>query len=31
MTTNFDTFHFRNLHPQVFNGTASDHYAGWFG
>jgi uncharacterized protein YecE (DUF72 family) len=31
MTTNFDTFHFRNLHPQVFIGTASDRYAGWLG
>jgi uncharacterized protein YecE (DUF72 family) len=31
MTTNFDTFHFRNLHPQVFIGTARDRYAGWVG
>lgn len=23
------TFHFRNLHPQIFIGTASDRYAGW--
>ena len=26
-----DKFHFRNLHPQVFIGTASDRYAGWIG
>src|SRR5665811_12554 len=26
-----DKFHFRNLHPQVFIGTASDRYAGWLG
>jgi hypothetical protein len=26
-----ETFHFRNLHPQVFIGTASDRYAGWIG
>jgi Protein of unknown function DUF72 len=25
------SFHFRNLHPQVFIGTASDRYAGWIG
>jgi uncharacterized protein YecE (DUF72 family) len=30
-TTNLETFHFRNLHPQVFIGTASDRYAGWLG
>ena len=24
-------FHFRNLHPQVFIGTASDRYSGWLG
>ena len=29
--TNLKTFHFRNLHPQVFLGTASDRYAGWLG
>jgi uncharacterized protein YecE (DUF72 family) len=28
---NLKTFHFRNLHPQVFIGTASDRYAGWIG
>src|SRR5208337_4822117 len=27
--TNAGTFNFRNLHPQVFMGTASDRYAGW--
>jgi hypothetical protein len=26
-----ETFHFRNLHPQVFIGTASDRYSGWIG
>jgi hypothetical protein len=31
MKTNFDTCHFRNLHPQVLIGTASDRYAGWLG
>ena len=35
MSTNPDTnmkiFHFRNLHSQVFLGTASDRYAGWLG
>ena len=25
------TFHFRNIHPQVKMGTASDRYAGWLG
>jgi uncharacterized protein YecE (DUF72 family) len=25
------TFHFRDLHPQVLIGTASDRYAGWIG
>jgi uncharacterized protein YecE (DUF72 family) len=25
------TFHFRNLHPQILIGTASDRYAGWIG
>lgn len=28
---NPQTFNFRNLHPQVFIGTASDRYAGWIG
>ena len=28
---NLKTFHFRNLHPQIFIGTASDRYAGWIG
>ena len=27
----FDKFHFRDLHPNVFMGTASDRYAGWIG
>jgi hypothetical protein len=27
----WDKFHFRNLHPQVLIGTASDRYAGWIG
>jgi uncharacterized protein YecE (DUF72 family) len=31
MTTNLRTFHFRNLHPQILIGTASDRYAGWLG
>jgi hypothetical protein len=26
-----DKFYFRNLHPQVLIGTASDRYAGWLG
>ena len=26
-----DKFQFRNLHPQVLIGTASDRYAGWLG
>jgi uncharacterized protein YecE (DUF72 family) len=26
-----ETFHFRNLHPHVLIGTASDRYAGWIG
>jgi hypothetical protein len=26
-----NNFHFRNLHPQILIGTASDHYAGWLG
>jgi hypothetical protein len=25
------SFHFRNLHPQILIGTASDRYAGWLG
>ena len=31
MNTNFDTFHFRKLHPQILLCTASDRYAGWLG
>jgi uncharacterized protein YecE (DUF72 family) len=31
MKTNFDTFHFRKLHPQILLGTASDRYTGWVG
>ncbi len=30
-TTNLHTFNFRNLHPQILLGTASDRYAGWLG
>lgn len=26
-----ETFHFRNLHPQILIGTASDRYASWIG
>src|SRR5665647_1422748 len=26
-----DIFNFRNLHPQILIGTASDRYAGWIG
>jgi hypothetical protein len=26
-----ETFHFRNLHPKILIGTASDRYAGWIG
>ncbi len=29
--TNLQTFNFRNLHPQILIGTASDRYAGWIG
>ena len=29
--TNPQTFNFRNVHPQIFIGTASDRYAGWIG
>ena len=29
--TNPETFYFRDLHPQVCLGTASDRYAGWVG
>lgn len=28
---NLETLHFREIHPQVFIGTASDRYAGWIG
>ncbi len=28
---NPQTFHFRNLHPQILIGTASDLYSGWIG
>jgi uncharacterized protein YecE (DUF72 family) len=31
LKTNPQTFHFRNLHPQILIGTASDRYAGWIG
>lgn len=30
-SSNLETFHFRQLHPLVFMGTASDRYAGWTG
>jgi hypothetical protein len=26
-----ETFHFRDLHPQILMGAASDRYAGWLG
>lgn len=29
--TSLETFHFRNLPPQILIGTASDRYAGWIG
>jgi hypothetical protein len=29
--TQLETFNFRNLHPQILIGTASDRYAGWLG
>jgi uncharacterized protein YecE (DUF72 family) len=29
--TNLESFYFRNLHPQLRIGTASDRYAGWLG
>ena len=29
--TYLESFHFRNLHPKVLIGTASDRYAGWIG
>lgn len=29
--TNLKTFHFRNIHPLIAIGTASDRYAGWLG
>jgi uncharacterized protein YecE (DUF72 family) len=29
--TNLQTFNFRNLHPHILLGTASDRYAGWIG
>ena len=28
---NLESFNFRNLHPQILIGTASDRYAGWLG
>lgn len=28
---NIEKFQFRNLHPKIFMGTASDRYAGWIG
>ena len=31
ITSHIDHFQFRNLHPNVFMGTASDRYAGWIG
>jgi Protein of unknown function DUF72 len=29
--TNLETFHFRDIHPLIAIGTASDRYAGWLG
>jgi hypothetical protein len=29
--TNLKTFYFRNIHPLIAIGTASDRYAGWLG
>jgi uncharacterized protein YecE (DUF72 family) len=29
LDTHLQSFHFRNLHPQICIGTASDRYAGW--
>jgi uncharacterized protein YecE (DUF72 family) len=29
--TNLETFYFRNIHPLISIGTASDRYAGWIG
>src|SRR5450759_1272492 len=29
--TNLKPFHFRNIHPLISIGTASDRYAGWIG
>jgi len=31
LEANPQTFHFRNLHPQIILGTASDRYSGWIG
>jgi uncharacterized protein YecE (DUF72 family) len=31
LKTSLQTFHFRNFHPQILIGTASDRYAGWLG
>jgi uncharacterized protein YecE (DUF72 family) len=31
LEANPQTFHFRNLHPQILLGTASDRYSGWIG
>lgn len=28
---NIEKFKFRDLHPKIFMGTASDRYAGWIG
>ena len=30
-TSDLEGFHFRNLHPNLFMGTASDRYSGWIG
>lgn len=30
-SSNLETFHFRDLHPRISLGTASDRYAGWIG
>ncbi len=31
ITSNLERFRFRNLHPNVYMGTASDRYSGWIG
>jgi hypothetical protein len=31
LTRSIEKFQFRNLHPKILMGTASDRYAGWIG